>query len=111
MTNGYRRTFRVQNHYPHRVAVKIPANEPLLTERLTPREMEVLLLMAEGLENPAIAAELGIRHQTARVHVSNILDKLGAANRTQAVTIAFRTGLLFVTVDNGLLTVDQRERE
>jgi DNA-binding NarL/FixJ family response regulator len=66
-----------------------PAAEPL-----TPREREVLELLAEGLPNKAIAAELGISDQTVKFHVASISAKLGAANRTEAVRLALRRGLV-----------------
>jgi len=58
---------------------------------LTPREHEVLALIAQGRTNPQIATELVISEKTAGVHVSHILAKLGAANRTEAAAIARRT--------------------
>jgi DNA-binding CsgD family transcriptional regulator len=61
---------------------------------LTARELEVLRLAAVGLNNPAIAAELVISRKTASVHVSHILDKLGAHTRGEAVAIALRRGTL-----------------
>jgi len=63
-------------------------------EPLTPREIQVLELMAEGLPNKAIAARLGISDQTVKFHVSAIGGKLGAANRTDAVRRAARRGLI-----------------
>jgi DNA-binding CsgD family transcriptional regulator len=63
-------------------------------EPLTPRELEVLELIAEGLPNKSIAARLGISDQTVKFHVSSIHGKLGAANRTDAVRRAVRRGLL-----------------
>jgi len=63
-------------------------------ESLTPREQEVLELLAEGLPNKAIAAQLGISDQTVKFHVASISAKLGATNRTEAVRIALRRGLL-----------------
>ena len=69
------------------------AVEPL-PEPLTPRELDVLGLMAEGLPNKAIAARLGISDQTVKFHVASITGKLAAANRTEAVRIALRRGLL-----------------
>jgi DNA-binding NarL/FixJ family response regulator len=63
-------------------------------EALTPREIEVLELLAQGLPNKAIAARLGISDQTVKFHVSSISGKLGAANRTDAVRRAVRRGLI-----------------
>jgi len=63
-------------------------------ESLTPREIEVLELLAQGLPNKAIAARLGISDQTVKFHVSSISGKLGAANRTDAVRRAVRRGLI-----------------
>ena len=65
-----------------------------VVEPLTPRETEVLALVAEGLSNKAIADELGISDQTVKFHVSSIAGKLGAASRTDAVRRAVRRGLL-----------------
>lgn len=63
-------------------------------EPLTPREIEVLRLVAEGLSNRAIADRLGISDQTAKFHVASILGKLGAANRTDALRRALRRGVI-----------------
>ena len=61
---------------------------------LTAREREVLALMVEGLNNPAIAERLTISRSTARAHVSNILGKLGLSNRAEAVAFALRQKLV-----------------
>jgi DNA-binding CsgD family transcriptional regulator len=63
-------------------------------EPLTPREIQVLELLAEGLPNKTIAERLGISDQTAKFHVASISGKLGAANRTDAVRRAVRRGLI-----------------
>jgi DNA-binding NarL/FixJ family response regulator len=63
-------------------------------EPLTPREIEVLELLAEGLPNKAIAARLRISDQTVKFHVASISGKLGASNRTDAVRRAVRRGLV-----------------
>jgi|SRR5919109_4386519 DNA-binding NarL/FixJ family response regulator len=63
-------------------------------EPLTPREIEVLELLAEGLPNKAIAERLKISDQTVKFHVASIAGKLGAANRTDAVRRAVRRGLV-----------------
>jgi DNA-binding NarL/FixJ family response regulator len=63
-------------------------------EPLTPREIQVLELLAEGLPNKTIAVRLGISDQTVKFHVASISGKLGAANRTDAVRRAVRRGLI-----------------
>jgi len=63
-------------------------------EPLTPREVQVLELLAAGLANKAIAGRLGISDQTVKFHVAAILGKLGVANRTEAVRVAVRRGLI-----------------
>ena len=63
-------------------------------EPLTRRELEVLELLALGLPNKAIAARLDISDQTVKSHVASICGKLGAANRTDAVRLAVRHGLI-----------------
>ena len=63
-------------------------------EPLTPREIEVLELLAEGLPNKAIALRLRISDQTVKFHVASISAKLGAKNRTDAVRRAVRRGLV-----------------
>jgi DNA-binding NarL/FixJ family response regulator len=63
-------------------------------EELTPRERDVVILIAEGGTNRQIAKQLGVTERTARTHVSNILGKLGLASRTQAAMWAVRHGLV-----------------
>jgi len=70
-----------------------PAPAPKL-DRLTPREREVLELLADGLSNRAIAAQLEISAHTVKFHVDALLDKLSARSRTQVVVKAVRQGLL-----------------
>lgn len=63
-------------------------------EALTPRETQVLELVAEGLSNKAIAARLGVSDETVKFHLASVLGKLGASNRTDAVRRAIRRGLV-----------------
>ncbi|MFA1819124.1 response regulator [Virgibacillus oceani] len=70
-----------------------PEKEPL-HDQLTDREMEILLLVAEGKTNQEIAEELFIALKTVKVHVSNILGKLMVQDRTQAVIYAFKHNLV-----------------
>ena len=67
---------------------------PTYPDGLTEREVEILRLVAAGKSNPEIAEELFISPRTVSTHVSNILNKIGAANRTEAATYASRQGLL-----------------
>jgi DNA-binding NarL/FixJ family response regulator len=75
---------------PHRSLTRDPAS----AESLTVREIQVLELLAEGLPNKSIAARLGISDQTVKFHVASIAGKLNAANRTDAVRLAVRRGLI-----------------
>ena len=70
------------------------ATGPIAPGSVTPREMEVIRLLARGFQNKEIAAELGIAQRTAKFHVGSLLAKLGAGNRTEAVTIAAQKGLI-----------------
>jgi DNA-binding NarL/FixJ family response regulator len=70
--------------------------EPAPAEDLTPRELEVLQLLAEGLANRAIAQELAISEHTVKFHVNAIMSKLSAQSRTAAVVRATRLGLILL---------------
>lgn len=72
-----------------------PAPAPEI-ENLTPREIETLEMLAEGLSNKQIAAALQISEHTAKFHVNSILGKLGAGTRTEAVMRGLRAGLIKV---------------
>jgi NarL family two-component system response regulator LiaR len=67
---------------------------PALGHDLTSREREVLALMVEGLTNPQIAERLIVSRSTAKAHVSNILSKLGASNRAEAISLALQHRLV-----------------
>jgi len=75
-----------------------PSPEPA-TEELTPREHEVLELVAEGATNAEIAARLTISENTVKFHMKNILQKLHASNRAEVVAYALRSGLLPISPD------------
>jgi DNA-binding CsgD family transcriptional regulator/tetratricopeptide (TPR) repeat protein len=78
-----------------RLDVALPGVRPAaVTAVLTPREAEVLGLLAQGRTNKQVGAELYISEKTASVHVSNIIAKLGASGRTEAVALAAQRGLL-----------------
>ena len=68
------------------------AGEPL--DRLTPREREVLILIARGFPNKRIARELTLSEKTVKTHVGHVLAKLGVSDRTQAAVVAVRAGLV-----------------
>jgi two-component system, NarL family, response regulator YdfI len=74
-------------------AMSTPAE---LTEPLTPREREVLQMLAAGLVNKEIASKLSISDHTVKFHVASILGKLGASTRTEAVSLAIRRGLVLL---------------
>jgi NarL family two-component system response regulator YdfI len=75
-----------------------PASRPFaeLPEPLTPREREVLQMLASGLGNKEIAARLTISEHTVKFHVASILGKLGATSRTEAVALGIRHGLVLL---------------
>jgi DNA-binding NarL/FixJ family response regulator len=90
-------TRRLISEFAARTTVPDPAapgNGPVLMRSLTPRETEVLRLVAEGLSNPEIAARLTITEETVKTHISRILAKLGVRDRTQAVVAAYESGLV-----------------
>ena len=76
-------------------ATRQPASPaPGTPDDLTPREQEVLVLMARGLSNPEIAEQLTVSPVTVKFHVSNILSKLGCTSRTEAVALAVQQHLI-----------------
>lgn len=81
-----------RKHVPAEVAARLA--EHLGDEQLTARELEVLGLIRDGHRNKQIADELGIAETTVNFHIKNLVGKLGANDRTHAVTIAVRRGLL-----------------
>jgi two-component system, NarL family, response regulator LiaR len=76
------------------MAELVESSRPEPAALLTPRETEVLALIARGQPNKVIARELGVSEKTVKTHVSNVLGKLGVSDRTQAALYAVREGLV-----------------
>ena len=85
-------TRRLISEFAERPQDDVPMPPALAS--LTPRETEVLLLVAEGLSNPEIAARLIVTEETVKTHVSHVLNKLNLRDRTQAVVTAYESGLV-----------------
>jgi len=83
-----------KRHVPAEVAARLA--EHLGEDELTDRELQVLRLIRDGYRNKQIADQLSIAETTVNFHIKNLVDKLGANDRTHAVTIAIRRGLLQV---------------
>ena len=79
---------------PAEVAERLSEHFPQVT--LTPREVEVLTFVAKGLGNKEIGTQLGTAAGTVKMHLQNILCKLGASDRTHAVTLAIRRGIIYL---------------
>jgi DNA-binding NarL/FixJ family response regulator len=92
LVNVIRSVHEGRRHVPPEVAARLA--EHLGDDDLTPRELEVLRLIRDGNRNKEIAGQLAISETTVNFHIKNLVDKLGANDRTHAVTIAVRRGLL-----------------
>lgn len=92
VTQAIRTVYSGKRLMPPEVAERLSEYFPQVA--LTPREVEVLSLVARGMANKEIAHKLGTASGTVKMHVQNILAKLGAADRTHAVTIALERGIL-----------------
>jgi DNA-binding NarL/FixJ family response regulator len=92
LVNVIRSIHEGRRHVPAEVAARLA--EHLGDDDLTAREMEVLRLIQDGYKNKEIAYTLEISETTVNFHIKNLVDKLGANDRTHAVTIALRRGLL-----------------
>lgn len=90
--NVVRTVHRGQRGIPAPVAARLAEHTPRV--ELTPREVEVLNFVAKGLSNLQIAHQIGRTEGTVKVHLKNILQKLGADDRTEAVTTALRRGFI-----------------
>lgn len=92
MIGVMREVARGARSVPPEIAQKL--TDRIFQPALTPRETEVLQLVAQGMRNKEIAAELGVSEETAQGHVKNILAKLSVHDRTAAVAVAIRRGLV-----------------
>ncbi|GGS55947.1 DNA-binding response regulator [Planobispora rosea] len=87
-------TRRLLDRFSTRLPAASPQSAPARLDRLTERELEVLRLIARGMSNAEIAAELVVSETTVKTHVGNVLTKLGLRDRVQAVVLAYETGLI-----------------
>src|SRR5258708_14152489 len=85
---------KLLRHMGQREDSRFSSEQQPTYETLTERELEVLTLLAHGMQNKEIAAQLVISERTAKFHVSSIMGKLGATNRTEAVALAAQKGLI-----------------
>ena len=91
LLDAIRTVYSGEQYIPQQVAARI--GERMLA-KLSPREMEVLTLLAKGLSNKEIAARLGLVVGTVKIHVANIFSKLGVCDRTQALVAAVKRGII-----------------
>ncbi|HEV7766136.1 MAG TPA: response regulator transcription factor [Thermoanaerobaculia bacterium] len=94
LVDGIRHVHRGLKRIPPEIAAHLA--EHLSDDALTPREVEVLHSVARGNRNRDVAAQLFITEETVKVHVKHIMEKLGARDRTEAVTIAIRRGIILL---------------
>lgn len=92
LVQAVKATYDGLRYIPRSVADRLA--QRMGVEDLTARELQVLALVAHGRSNREIAKALGIAEKTARVHVSNILSKIGVSDRTQAAITAIQRGLV-----------------
>jgi DNA-binding NarL/FixJ family response regulator len=85
---------RIRAVDPFRVDAVAQQSAPPELEELTPRELEVFKLMARGMSNAEIAAELIVSETTVKTHVARVLMKLGVRDRVQAVVLAYESGVV-----------------
>lgn len=91
LLDAIRRVRRGEQYVPPEVATRV--GERLLAQ-LSPRELEVLRLVAKGLSNKEIGAQLNVVEGTVKIHVTNVLSKLRVADRTQAIVVAIQRGII-----------------
>jgi DNA-binding NarL/FixJ family response regulator len=92
LLNAIESVHRGLRYFPNLALDRLAERTPAL--ELTPRETEVLSCITRGFSNREIAEELGIAEKTVRIHVSSLLDKMGARDRTQATIYALQRGLV-----------------
>lgn len=92
LLEGIRDVHAGKKRIPPEIAAQLA--EHFSEDALTPRELEVLRKVAEGLRNREIAHRLGISEETVKVHVKHVIEKLGARDRTAAVAVAIRRGIV-----------------
>ncbi|HMF74680.1 MAG TPA: response regulator transcription factor [Bryobacteraceae bacterium] len=92
LLNAIRTVFRGGRHIPAAIAQRLV--EYIRDDAVSGREVQVLLLVAKGKRNKEIAAELSIAEDTVKMHVRNIFSKLNVTDRTEAVTVALRRGII-----------------
>jgi len=92
LINAIRAVAKGQRYIPAQVGSRIAENLP--RPGLTAREVDVLQYVAAGMRNKEIAFQLGVSEATINAHVKHILEKLGASDRTHAVTIALKRGII-----------------
>lgn len=92
LLEAIRHVYQGHQYLPPEIAMRI--GEQRLLPELTPRLLEVLELVGRGLSNKEIAAELGLTEGTVKIHVTNLLAKLGVSDRTQALITAIKRGII-----------------
>ena len=92
LVDAIRKVHSGRKHFPTRVAETLA--EHFSSDALSEREIEVLKRMAEGDRNRDIGKHLSISEETVKVHIRHIMNKLGAKDRTQAVSIGLRRGVI-----------------
>lgn len=91
LLEAIRKVYEGEQYIPPEIATRLHGR---VISQLSPRELEVLRLLARGLSNKEIGAELHVVEGTVKIHVTNILAKLGVSDRTQAILAAVKRGII-----------------
>ena len=91
LLEAIRKVYEGEQYVPEEIATRLHGR---LISQLSPRELEVLRRLARGLSNKEIGAELNVVEGTVKIHVTNILAKLGVSDRTQAILAAVKRGII-----------------